>query len=194
MYIMQYSEFLSSLKANGISVFTVSEASKILGKTALYTAKFLQKREGIERVEKGKYCISGASDDAVASHIVYPSYLSLISALRYYNLTNQLPGEKYVITTVRHKPLLFHKYKIRFIKVNKKLMFGFSEINGVSIASPEKIFVDVLYLKKEVWYTEEFQEGLKRGVIDIRKIKDYVIRIGNRQLEKKFAEFLENHY
>ncbi|MCL4382071.1 hypothetical protein M1614_03795 [Candidatus Marsarchaeota archaeon] len=191
---MQYSEFLSSLKANGISVFTVSEASKILGKTALYTAKFLQKREGIERVEKGKYCISGASDDAVASHIVYPSYLSLISALRYYNLTNQLPGEKYVITTVRHKPLLFHKYKIRFIKVNKKLMFGFSEINGVSIASPEKIFVDVLYLKKEVWYTEEFQEGLKRGVIDIRKIKDYVIRIGNRQLEKKFAEFLENHY
>ena len=191
---MQYSEFLSSLKANGISVFTVSEASKILGKTALYTAKFLQKREGIERVENGKYCISGASDDAVASHIVYPSYLSLISALRYYNLTNQLPGEKYVITTVRHKPLLFHKYKIRFIKVNKKLMFGFSEINGVSIASPEKIFVDVLYLKKEVWYTEEFQEGLKRGVIDIRKIKDYVIRIGNRQLEKKFAEFLENHY
>lgn len=191
---MQYSEFLSSLKANGISVFTVSEASKILGKTALYTAKFLQKREGIERVEKGKYCISGATDDAVASHIVYPSYLSLISALRYYNLTNQLPGEKYVITTVRHKPLLFHKYKIRFIKVNKKLMFGFSEINGVSIASPEKIFVDVLYLKKEVWYTEEFQEGLKRGVIDIRKIKDYVIRIGNRQLEKKFAEFLENHY
>ncbi len=191
---MQYSEFLSSLKANGISVFTVSEASKILEKTALYTAKFLQKREGIERVEKGKYCISGASDDAVASHIVYPSYLSLISALRYYNLTNQLPGEKYVITTVRHKPLLFHKYKIRFIKVNKKLMFGFSEINGVSIASPEKIFVDVLYLKKEVWYTEEFQEGLKRGVIDIRKIKDYVIRIGNRQLEKKFAEFLENHY
>ena len=191
---MQYSEFLSSLKANGISVFTVSEASKILGKTALYTAKFLQKREGIERVEKGKYCISGASDDAVASHIVYPSYLSLISALRYYNLTNQLPGEKYVITTVRHKPLLFHKYKIRFIKVNKKLMFGFSEINGVSIASPEKIFVDVLYLKKEVWYTEEFQEGLKRGVIGIRKIKDYVIRIGNRQLEKKFAEFLENHY
>ena len=191
---MQYSEFLSSLKANGISVFTVSEASKILGKTALYTAKFLQKREGIERVEKGKYCISGASDDAVASHIVYPSYLSLISALRYYNLTNQLPGEKYVITTVRHKPLLFHKYKIRFIKVNKKLMFGFSEINGVSIASPEKIFVDVLYLKKEVWYTEEFQEGLRRGVIDIRKIKDYVIRIGNRQLEKKFAEFLENHY
>lgn len=54
--------------------------------------------------------------------------------------------------------------------------------------------MDVLYLKKEVWYTEEFQEGLKRGVIDIRKIKDYVIRIGNRQLEKKFAEFLENHY
>ncbi len=190
---MQYSEFLSLLKANGIAAFTVSEAAKILGKTNQYAAKFLQKREGIEHIEKGRYCISGASDDAVASHIVYPSYISLISALRYYNLTTQIPTEKYVITTARHKPLLFHKYTIRFITVNKKLMFGFDEVNGVSVASPEKAFVDTLYLKREMWYTEEFEEGLRRGVISIKIMKEYIARIGNKELEKRFESFIESY-
>lgn len=190
---MQYSEFLSFLKANGIAAFTVSEAAKMLGKTNQYAAKFLQKREGIEHIEKGKYCISGASDDAVASHIVYPSYLSLISALRYYNLTNQIPVEKYVITTARHKPLLFHKYTIRFIKVSKRLMFGYDEVNGVSVASPEKAFVDILYLKKQMWYSEEFGEGLRKGVISIKKMQDYLARAGSRQLEKRFELLIKNH-
>ena len=190
---MQYSEFLSSLKANGIAVFTVSDAAKILGKTNQYAAKFLQKRNGIERIEKGKYCISGMPEDAVVSHIVYPSYLSLISALRYYNLTTQIPKEKYVITTLRHKPLLFHNYMVRFITVNEKLMFGFNEVNGVSVATPEKAFVDTLYLKKEMWYTEEFEEGLKRGVISIKRIKEYIARIGNKELEKRFESFVESH-
>ena len=191
---MQYSEFLSFLKANGIAAFTVSEAAKMLGKTNQYAAKFLQKREGIEHIEKGKYCISGASDDAVASHIVYPSYLSLISALRYYNLTNQIPAEKYVITTTRHKPLLFHKYLIRFIKVDKKLMFGYGEVNGVSVASPEKAFVDTLYLKKEMWHSEEFEEGLRRGVISIKKMQDYLAMLGGRQPEKRFELFMAKRH
>jgi predicted transcriptional regulator of viral defense system len=189
---MQYSEFLTLLKANGIAVFTVSDAAKMLGKTNQYAAKFLQKRNGIEHIEKGKYCISGASEDAIASHIVYPGYLSLISALRYYNLTTQIPKEKYVITTVRHKPLLFHNYVIRFIRVNKKLMFGFGEVNGVSVAYPEKAFIDVLYLKKEMWYTEEFEEGLEKGVVSIKKMEEYAARIGSRQLEKRFESFIKS--
>lgn len=191
---MQYSEFLSILKANGIAVFTVSEAAKMLGKTNQYAAKFLQNREGIEHIEKGKYCVSGASEDAIASHIAYPSYISLISALRYYGLTTQIPAEKYVITTARHKPLLFHKYLIRFIKVDKRLMFGFGEVNGVSVASPEKALVDTLYLKKEMWYGEEFEEGLRRGVISINKMEDYVSRLGSPQLEKRFHSFIKNSH
>lgn len=191
---MQYSEFLSILKANGIAVFTVGEAAKMLGKTNQYAAKFLQNREGIEHIEKGKYCVSGASEDAIASHIAYPSYISLISALRYYGLTTQIPAEKYVITTARHKPLPFHKYLIRFIKVDKRLMFGFGEVNGVSVASPEKAFVDTLYLKKEMWYGEEFEEGLRRGVISINKMEDYVSRLGSRQLEKRFHSFIKNSH
>ena len=189
---MQYSEFLSILKANGIAVFTVGEAAKMLGKTNQYAAKFLQNREGIEHIEKGKYCVSGASEDAIASHIAYPSYISLISALRYYGLTTQIPAEKYVITTARHKPLLFHKYLIRFIKVDKRLMFGFGEVNGVSVASPEKALVDTLYLKKEMWYSEEFEEGLRRGIISIKKMQDYIARLGSRQLEKRFELLMQN--
>ena len=191
---MQYSDFISFLKENGISVFTVKEASKILEKSALYTAKFLNSRDGIMRIEKGKYAVMGVSDDIIASHIVYPSYISLISALRYYNLTTQLPMEKYVITTARHKPLLFHKYMINFIKVNKKLMFGFKEVNDALVATPEKAFIDALYLKKAIWYNEEFDAGVERGVIKMDVLKNYAIQLGNRELAKRLAVFLETRY
>lgn len=191
---MRYEEFLSLLKESGIVVFTVKDASKILDKSRQYTAKFINGREGIERIEKGKYCLSGTNEDIVASHIVYPSYLSLITAFRFYNLTTQLPTEKYIITTVQHKPTSFHNYKLYFVKVKKKALFGFETINGVCVATPEKAFIDALYLKKAVWYSEEFENGMAKGMINIDRLKRYADALGDSALKQRLRTFLEHTY
>lgn len=194
MTIMQYNEFIATLNRIGVMVFTISDAAKILGKTNQYTAKFLNNRKGLERIEKGKYCILGSNPDIVASHIVNPSYLSLITALRYYNLTTQLPKEKYVVSTLRHRRINFHGYEINFIKASSKLMFGYSIINGVSVATPEKAFIDTIYFKKGVWYKEEFETAMQRGVLDIEKLKGYAKTLGNRALILRLSDFLEKNY
>jgi predicted transcriptional regulator of viral defense system len=191
---MKHDEFVSFLKERNIQVFTIREASKILGKSTHYATKFMKTGKGIERIERGKYCIKNTADDIVASHVVYPSYLSLISAFRFYNLTTQLPMEKYVITTVQHKRMNFHNYNIRFIKVNKKLLFGFETVNNVIVATPEKAFVDAMYLKKSIWYTEEFENGIKKGVIDMKVLKKYAMAFKDPNLISRLGHFLERYY
>lgn len=187
---MQYSDFISVIREKKISVFTVKEASEILGKSRPYTSKFLIGRKEIERIENGKYCIAGADIDAVVSHIVSPSYLSLISAFRYYRLTNQIPKEKFVVSTARHQDFSFHGYRIKFIKASKKVMFGFKEINGVSVATPEKAFIDALYFKKSAWYSEEFRTAIDRDIVDLDVIKRYAKAIGNKALADRLEDFL----
>ncbi len=191
---MRFGDFIDMMQTNKTPVFTVKDAAKVLGKGVAYTSKFLSNKQGIEKLEKGRYCLSGTSNDVVASHMVYPSYLSLISALRIYNLTTQIPAEKYIITTVRHKPLAFRGEKITFIRVNKKLMFGFDDFNGAIVARPEKVFIDALYLKKAMWYTEEFKAGIEKGIIKIDRLKEYALAIGNARLIARLASFLEQSY
>ncbi len=190
---MQFNEFTSFLKARGVWVFTISDAADILGKSRQYAAKFMQGRQGIGRIEKGRYYLEGASEDIIASHIAYPSYLSMVTAFRFYNLTTQLPIEKYVITTVQHRPLVFNRYRIRFIKVSKRLLFGFEAINGTIVATPEKAFIDTLYIRKRAWYTEEFDNGLKKNVIDISRLKGYAVALGSPGLVSRLGHFLEGH-
>ena len=182
------------MRENETAVFTVRDAARILGKTGAYASKFLHNRQGIERIEGGRYCIEGTPIDVVASHMVHPSYLSLISALRFYNLTAQIPAERYVVTTARHLPAVFRGNRMRFIKVSKRLMFGFGSVNGAVVATPEKAFIDALYLKRAMWYTEEFKNGVDRGVIDMKRLKGYALALGNKKLIGRLADFLEESY
>lgn len=194
---MRSDEFVAFLKERGIYVFTVKEAAGILNRPAPYATKFIQRCldiESIERIEKGKYCIKKTPIDIVASHIVHPSYLSLITALRFYNITTQLPVEKYVITTARHGDMAFRGYRMHFIKVGKRLLFGFGPVNGAIIANPEKAFIDSLYLKKDIWYNEELDTGLKSGVVSVVTLKKYAIALKDPSLISRLGHILELDY
>ena len=79
-------------------VFTVNDLARILNKKQEYIKTLLyrlKKRDLVYRLERNKYTIY---DDAflVASLLYFPSYISLWSALRFYNLTEQLPKKIFV--------------------------------------------------------------------------------------------------
>ncbi len=190
---MRHDDFIRILKENDVKVFTTDFTAKLLGKSRQYSADFVRNTDEIETIEKGKYCIRGTDADIVASHIMYPSYLSLMSSFRFYNLTTQLPKEKYVITTRSHKDLEFHGYIIKFIKVEKKLLFGFDNVNGVFVARPEKAFIDYIYLKRRIGYVEEFDSAIEAGKIDIVVLKRYATMLGNGNLINRLGHFLESN-
>ena len=84
---------------------------------------------------------------AVANVIQVPSYVSLMSALDYYEVTTQI--QRAIIESIgikRSKGVQVNGTLFRYTKIDKRLYFGFSRRTGLFIADPEKAFLDMVYL------------------------------------------------
>lgn len=173
-------------------LFTENDVAKIVNKNAGYVRKLLyrmQKEQLIERIERGKYTLH---DDPliVASYLLAPSYLSLWTALRYYNLMQQQPHKMFVVSAIPKKPLLFHDTEIVF-KTSKR-MFGYKKERyadfDIFMAEPEKAIVDALLFKIPLSY---IVEALDNNKLHLEKIAEYAKKTGNISLMKRVGYVLE---
>src|SRR3989344_7428729 len=92
-------------KLERLPLFTENDVAKIVNKSPKYIRTLLfrlNKEKLIRRIEKGKYTLH---EDVLifASHIVIPSYISLWTALRYYNMTQQQPTLFFVLSKIKRK-------------------------------------------------------------------------------------------
>jgi predicted transcriptional regulator of viral defense system len=151
------------------------------------------KKEGlISEIEKNKYTVH-EDPLIIASHIIWPSYLSCWTSLRYFNLTEQLPRNVFVITTraKKEKEIIFKKTKIIFIKTKPKYFFGFKKERynnfDIFIAEPEKAIIDSVLFKKISF--SEIIDIIKthRKEFNYKLFKDYLIKIKNKSLIKRFG-------
>ena len=85
---------------------------------------------------------------AMANLIQVPSYISLMTALGYYEITTQLQQDFIESIAVRRTmEVRVENTTFHYTKIRSGLYFGFQKIRGFFIAEPEKAFVDVLYFK-----------------------------------------------
>jgi predicted transcriptional regulator of viral defense system len=76
-----------------------------------------------------------------------PSYISLMSALEYYEITTQLQRDFFESVAVkRTKEIQVNGSIFRYSKINEALYFGFKKEKGFFIATPEKALLDAFYL------------------------------------------------
>lgn len=156
----------------------------------------LKKAGEILEIERNKYTVH---KDAflIASRITWPSYISIWSALRYHNLTEQIPHDIYVITTNKRRnvKIEFAGSNIFFIIVSPKYFFGYDKIDfrgfEIFVADPEKSIIDSLLLRRVS--VSEIHGLLKSNLDDIRtnRLADYAIRTGNKALIKRLGYMLE---
>lgn len=191
--IMRLDDLKKKLLESGMYVFSTADASALMGKSKNYTSHMLGQSGHFGKIERGKYYLREKEDVfIVASRIIYPSYVTTRAAFRFYNLTTQLPKIVDVASTRRHKDVQFGGYLIRFKTLKKGLMFGYSEINGAFVASPEKAFLDSIYLDHSVYLLdEEFGYSLEKGRLDLNLLKNYATKMGNRNLVNLLGFFLE---
>jgi predicted transcriptional regulator of viral defense system len=133
----------------------------------------------------------------IASRIIWPSYISLWTALRYHNLTEQTPQLISVVTTrsKQKQQFSFQNTAIVFERIKPRYFFGFlkTRINGfeVFIAEPEKALIDAVLLKKisatEIYFI--LQENLKN--LSIKKLIEYIARTQNAAVAKRFGWMLD---
>lgn len=137
--------------------FTVQDIARVLGisvSSAKVSAARYCAKGSILRVKRGIYVLPGRWKTltekeifTLANIIQVPSYISLTTALSYYGASTQLQqGYIESISLKRTKSAVVGEIFFGYTRIGVSLYKGFSLKEGFFIASPEKAFLDALYL------------------------------------------------
>ncbi len=197
---MKAEKFAQEIKSRNMPVFTTRDAARIIGKKDKYASLFLGRMVGrslLNRLEKGKYYLPGSDAYSVASNIVYPSYISLLSAFRYHNITTQIITTIDIVSTMRHSSIKnLEEHKINFINLGASRVFGFyrdSETNAF-VAHIEKAVVDSLYLQNPPYqYIEEaLNNAYNENILDIERMVYFARRMDSNTVMGRLGEICDS--
>lgn len=169
--------------------FGCEDIAKTLGITlasAKVTANRYAKNGFLVRIKRNVYVLRDVWENldqesvfALANVAQVPSYISLMTALSYYEVTTQIQrGYTESVAIKRTKEIGIGRRVFTYSKINRGLYFGFSKNNDVFIATPEKAFLDALYLM-----------SLKRYKFDLTSIDFDKLDVSLvKKLSKKFPK------
>jgi predicted transcriptional regulator of viral defense system len=166
---MKSFDLLKEIKKFERDFFTIEDLEKIAGfkRNYLYLQLNRWVKSGVlERIAKGIYIVPGANIEIekVASFLYPPNYISFESALAHYGILNLVPYTLTFATTRRTKTYTIKGREVVFRQIKEDLFFGYTEKNGIYIATPGKAFLDQLYMVKKGLATIPMNE------IDLKKL------------------------
>lgn len=193
MKYINVNSVLELLAKSEMNVFTVIDFAKIINKSTAYASLILSKNKKAHRLSKGIYYIDNADVYEKASNILFPCYISLSAALQYYELIDQNIVRYTVITTKRHRGINIKEGYVEFITLSKERVFGYALKKGSYIAELEKVFVDCLYFNSPNFdqILSSFSNAINDKNIDIKKFKEYGIKMKSKVLINKIGFLLE---
>ncbi|MBW2410162.1 MAG: hypothetical protein JRF72_10220 [Deltaproteobacteria bacterium] len=167
--------------------FGYEEIARIRGidlASAKVTASRYVRQGLLLRLKKNLYVLrevwnaAGKEDKYRFANLVQtPSYVSLTTALEYYEITTQVQQDFFESMAVRRtKEFQVNGNVFQYSKINEKLYFGFKKEKGFFIATPEKALLDALYLMSYGRY------ALDLSALDPQKLDRQMIK----QLSDKF--------
>lgn len=181
-------------------VFTLKTVREIIEKNRDYAKLVvyrLKKDKIILEIERNKYTLQ-RDPLIVAGNILWPSYISCWSALRFHNLTEQLPQVTSVMTTRarRKREIIFGNTRIVFTKIKPEYFFGYRKERysnfDIFIAEKEKALIDSVLFKKISFSEIADIIGDNLQDINVNLLIDYLIKIKNKAMIKRFGFLLEN--
>ncbi len=188
--------FLQNLRNLQKTVFTIKDISKLIQKPAEYTWVFIHRLKSkgyILEAERNKYTLSKDPYE-VGSNLVFPSYISFLSAYSLYGFTTQIPLNIQVVTLKPKKTIFFQGMKIKFITFQKQKIFGYSKQRFrekyLFLADKEKAIIDSLYLPEYCPLSETF-EALQSKELEITKLVEYALQMDSIVTLKRLGYLLE---
>lgn len=180
-------------------IFSCRDIATALGveiSSARVAAARLVKRGLIVRAKRDVYIITDKwhymakeAKFAIANLIQVPSYISLMTALDYYGITTQVQRDFIESVAVRRTKESEVKGTVfMFTKIDKKLYFGFVKKEGFFIASPEKAFMDALYLSSLKRYSFDMTS------IDLDKFDKKAVKRISAKFPKRTNDILRKLY
>ena len=118
-----------------------------------------------------------------------PSYISLNTALAYFEITTQVLRDFYEsVALKRTKEINLNGSSFRYTKLVSGLYFGFKKDKGFFIATPEKALLDAFYLMSYGRYSLDVS-ALDATKLDRNEIKHFSMRFPEktRNLLEKYG-------
>ena len=137
--------------------FTYQDIAKILSiseDSARVLCSRYVKQKYLIRLKRNFYILKERWDNIapnqrleLANILQVPSYISLMTALSFYEYTTQVQ-QKFIesISLYRTFTKDIEGVVFNYSRIKRDYYFGFSKKNSIFIASPEKAFIDSLYL------------------------------------------------
>lgn len=186
----------------GAKVFTPHDIIQILGCSRNYSYQILSRlvrKKIAKRVARGKYVLLSLQGMdktdllSQASNLVWPSYISMWTALGRYHLTESLPNKIHVVASRQRKNTTLEGVEIVFIKLSKEGFFGYARSDGVFIADVEKALLDSLLLPQYAGGIREVFKCLRNAWpnLDRKKLVDYALRMDSKVLAQRLGYLIE---
>lgn len=168
------------LVSSGLKLFTASDLMVAFGvekRAAQAFVSYNVKKGAFLRLKAGLFALKNnlPSEFVIANRLYFPSYISLDSALSYYNL---IPETVYAITSVTPKSTREFEVNGRafdYRRIKKQAFTGYvpKSIRGetVYVATPEKAVADFLYFVS--LGKRKGNDRLKLNKIDSSQLKQY---------------------
>ncbi len=204
------SRLLSSLSADGHTVFTIEDARAVLGDSDANIRKLLHRlhrKRWIRRLERGKYMIIplAAGPEAqwaeheylIAASLVEPYYLAYATALHHYGYSERPLNSLVIATTRRKHPVAIGHLTYRFVTLKPYKFFGYEIIplldSTVHMAEREKAIADGFDHPKLAGGVLEAAKGLWFGSqeLDREKLVTYTLRLRNQVAARRLGFWLE---
>jgi len=167
----------------------------------------LVKNRWLFRLENGLYMIipleAGPerqwSENAliIASHLVSPGAVAYWSALRFWNMTEQLPRVQFIQTTKRKRSVSIQGVDYRFVTVSEKRFFGTvsRQIEGqsINVTDREKTLIDAADRPDLSGGIVQLSEAMStaQDQIDWEKLTEYLEKWGGGAAAKRLGYVLE---
>jgi predicted transcriptional regulator of viral defense system len=160
--------------------FNYQDVARIFGisqQSAKVTINRYQKQGLLLRLKRNMYItkdrwinLTREQKFLLANIIQTPSYVSLMTALEYYDISTQMQ-QNFVesIAIKRTKQVEISETIFNYTKIAKNLYFDFVKSSGFFIAKPEKAFLDAIYLMSFGRYSLDIA-SLDFSKLDFEKI------------------------
>lgn len=137
---------------SGRVVFGVAELSNLIGKDKNVAKVYLSRlvKRGLAfKLAKGKITLS-EDEFIIATQLIEPSYISLLSALNFHGVSQQIP--KFIQCVTTKNTFTFENLSIEYHKISQKLFFGYKTYKKgqsyIFVADIEKAILDGIYLRQ----------------------------------------------
>ena len=176
------------------TVFTTKEISMILGENSLDKVKsrinYAVKKGTLVQLRRGIYAkVAGFEILEAANKIYTPSYISLETVLQKIGVVFQDYDRTIFVVSYQTREIEIGGYTVSFKKIKDEVLInqeGIRLMNGYSIATTERAFLDIVYLYKNYHFDN-------LSVVDWEKAEDLVNIYKSKALKRRFEQYVRNH-